>query len=159
MPGLCLATRCRVDYNRTWMRTISRRTIQAAFLSLLIAVSFFTTGGWFCADGRACMPAWSPTCCCGDSHGAAVKHAACDTPGDHTCLSEPGCGCYRDPGFPPALRPAGRLTLTAPAILPGPTIPFLVPVSQRVSHRPPAPPISPPRFLISPRDTRAPPAA
>jgi hypothetical protein len=144
-----------------WMRTRIRRTIGALFLSLFIAASFLTTGGWFCADGRSCRPALSPTCCCG-AEGAATE-ATGVTSSDGTSrastLSHGECGCYRDAATTATLLPDVRPFATAPASLPGPGI--FPPVSSRplVSILTAEEFVPPPRFLISPRDTRAPPTA
>jgi hypothetical protein len=143
------------------MTTSAARTLGAAFLSLLIAVSFLTTGAWFCADGRACMPASSLTCCCSTTHAttAASKRPACDAPLDRMCRSQQGCGCYRDLHSPAALLAHARAAISAPALVPGPVVLFPKPIPSRRSYRTVATGIGPPRFLTSPRDTRAPPAA
>src|SRR5688572_21046201 len=101
----------------------TRRAIRAALLSLLIAASFLTTGGWFCADGRACLPALSPTCCCGnESTGASTASSAvefCDDAACGECLSAQECGCYRDLPALASLPMVARIAMAEPAPLPG----------------------------------------
>jgi hypothetical protein len=128
-------------------------------MALLIAASFLTTGGWFCADGRACLPAFSPTCCCGSesTQAAAMEADRFSTPEAAACLSEGCCGCYRDlPSL--AARPAVVVT-TVPALLPLPGIATPEPPALCVSRRPSSITPSPPRYLLAPTHLRAPPAA
>ncbi len=146
-----------------WMRVRTRRAIGAAFLSLLIAVSFLATGGWFCADGHACMPALSPVCCdgCGAESAATAStggEIGGATPGAPH-LSREGRGCYRDLSDPPALACIARVVLAAPAALPVSGLSLPEPSSRLVSRLTTADPSVPPRFLAFSRDTRGPPAA
>jgi hypothetical protein len=146
----------------TLMPTRARRSYGAAFLALLIAASFLTTGGWFCADGRACLPALAPTCCCGEEakHGVAAGEERCDSESDATCLTPGDCGCYQDLASVATALRAGRFVVAAPAALPPhPALAALLPSSGRLPPTRAADPFPPPRFLATPRDTRAPPAA
>jgi hypothetical protein len=143
------------------MRTRTRRTYGAAFLALLIALSFLTTGGWFCADGQACLPALAPTCCCGgeEDHSAAVGGELCDSESCPTCLTRGDCGCYQDYASVATAMRSERFVVDAPAALPHPTFAAALPPSGRLPQSRADDPSPPPRFLVSPRDTRAPPAA
>jgi hypothetical protein len=140
----------------------THRTIGAFFLSLLIATSFLATSGWFCADGRACLPALSPVCCCGCGPSCATvgpPSAAIHHYRGLSHLSKPACRCYQDLCGTATLRSAVRIVVAAPAIVPGPGVLILVPQSRLKHPRIARVSISLPRFAISPRDTRAPPAA
>ena len=74
-------------------------------------------------------------------------------------LSKPACRCYRDLSNTAPLRSVVRIDVAAPTILPGPGILIPEPASRPGFPRMAPVFISPPHFFISPRDTRAPPAA
>jgi hypothetical protein len=145
------------------MQVRTRRTIRAAFLSLLIAVSFLATGGWFCADGHACMPALSPVCCDGCGAESAATASTGAEIGDATpgapYLSREGRGCYRDLSDAPALTCIARIFFVVPAALPEFGLILAEPSGRLVFRLTAADPSVPPRFLAFPRDTRGPPAA
>lgn len=152
-------------FSNTRMQTHTRRAIRAALLSLFIAASFLTTGGWFCADGRACLPALSPTCCCGGAAGDASAPAVeggADLCADADCesrLTEGGCGCYRGlPAIASQLAGPHAPTALPAALSAGSALTFVRPDPCLVSPTAPNP-TPPPRYLVSPRDTRAPPVA
>jgi hypothetical protein len=130
-------------------------------LSLLIAASFLTAGGWFCADGRACLPALSPACCCGDEGpGASIAaHTAerCDDAACGDCLSAQECGCYRDLPALASLPAAAFALLAVPSLRSAAEIIAPEPPALRLTRRPAAVFLPPPRFLVSARESRAPP--
>jgi hypothetical protein len=141
------------------MRKPIHQRLGAALLSLLIALSFLIAGGWHCADGRACTSGISPTCCCGEVAGGETGGKWRDATESRICLTQGACGCYRDASQLASLRSAAGVHFELPATLPAPRLLIARPAGRAMPGFPAASPPLPPRFLVSPRESRAPPAA
>jgi hypothetical protein len=144
------------------MRSFKRHFIGVALLPLLILSGLIGPGGWFCADGRLCEPAFAATCCCGCPEDGVPARDCC--PGETGPHGEAGlrssCGCYYH-----AEAAARAVVLKSPqhrwnAVSPptavtlavAPPIGFTLALAR-------TPTAKPARFLLSPRQSRAPPFA
>jgi hypothetical protein len=142
------------------MPTFRNRLLGVALLPLLIWAQLTGFGGWFCANGTRCEPAFAATCCCGSVQGSSVPDECCAdrTGSGRASIARAPCGCYYDAqGIDCLLRAARTLKTASPlpaAVLTAGEPPRLTLVSLAA-----AAPIHPPRPPVSPRDTRAPPAA
>lgn len=135
---------------------LTRRVTWALLLPLLLLFGGMPAGAWHCADGSRCEESTVLTCCCGCPEGAAASEHECHETGP--LLIAATCGCYFEADqFQP--RAGSKLHFQdAPALLPQET--WRTPISLRTQwgvRRDPG--TSPPRYLVSPRDSRGPPRA
>lgn len=142
------------------MRSYRHRRLGVALLPLLILAQLTGSGGWFCADGSRCELPLSATCCCGSAPGSAPLGESCMAgigAGGASVSSAP-CGCYYDARSLDCLQRATQAPATAApvpaAFLTTVESPRLTLFSLTEEAQ-----LPPPRFLASPRDTRAPPAS
>ena len=140
--------------------TAASRFTACLLLPLYLTVGLLGSGGWFCADGTHCRPAAAATCCC-DDRAAAPVDDCCPSPARSHSIGTAGatCGCYyQDQSRDSLVKLA--LLLDSPSELPtGTGIEVAPPPSARARYYPPAATPSPPRYLLSPRNGRAPPHA
>lgn len=136
-----------------------RRLTAVALLPLLLLVSLSGMGGWQCADGSPCRPAVSLTCCCGAEAPPADDCCLAERQGHDASRIGAACGCHFHAETADTLL-TGVATLHLQLAPPPPaTLVLSRPGNVRERLRPPAITISPPRYLLSPTDGRAPPVA
>jgi hypothetical protein len=141
------------------MQSLWNRLLGVALLPLLILWGHAGTGGWFCADGSRCGSDFAATCCCGSTQSAPADDCcATETGSGSSSIKGPRCGCYYDAGAALSLLEGGRPFAIAPALLPV-SAQAAEPPSRSADLLPSASPGPPPRFPVSPGDSRAPPAA
>ena len=138
-------------------RAFHRRLLSVLLIPLLLMLSGIRPGTWHCADGAPCESATALACCCGCTEsGAVILHQCREHAGQ--AVSAETCGCYYAAhsvdaqGVGPQA-PAKQVAALPPAAL------FNAPGARSILICAPAATGSPPRYLIAPRDTRAPPLA
>lgn len=136
-----------------------QRLTAVALLPLLLLVSLSGVGGWQCADGSPCRPAASLTCCCGAEAPPVDDCCLAERQGHGASRIAAACGCHFHAETADTLL-KGVATLHLQLAPPSP-VKLVLDRPGNVGERllPPAITISPPRYLLSPTDGRAPPVA
>jgi hypothetical protein len=139
-------------------RYLSRRLLGIVLLPLLLVLGGVGPGNWHCADGVPCDSASALVCCCGCEASEAAPALDCDDAGGVQHVANESCGCYYAASVVDAQHKVGpNVELAAALATPKPL--FAAPVSSQVSGFDPVDSGCPPRFLVSPRNGRAPPLA
>lgn len=141
------------------MHALTHRWFGVVLLPLLILSNLSGLGGWFCADGVQCRPATTPSCCCGhdEKRTSATVALECEHGAHGAELKNGRCGCYYQ--APATVETQRKLELAGPDLvlaLPVTVFAYVSPPGHVAPLGRPSLP-SPPRYLVSPRDTRAPP--
>lgn len=147
-------------HNRLLMRFCWHRFLGVALVPLFILAGLIEPGGWFCANGSRCEPAFAVTCCCGSAVPGERTDACCaDAPSSAgSVVTEHRCGCYHQADAPLPLLKTAHTFQTVPILvavvttLPEPPVAAAFPL-------PAAIPTKLIRFFVSPGDPRGPPAA
>lgn len=140
------------------LRAFSRNLFSLLLVPLLLLGGGTGPGAWHCADGVPCETATATACCCGCSEtGAVIAHQCREHAGE--AITGDTCGCYYERQHIEAQSSAGQVLVKHLAALPPAGTVLLAPPAGKVCVPALAATGSPPRYLVSPRDTRAPPVA